>query len=86
LTLAETFNIPAAIHMAIGQCVYLAASTQVAAATPNLLWLEMNPVVLKMANRFLRSPWTVQDGTLQVPDLPGLGIEVDEEALQPYFQ
>ncbi|WP_186445830.1 mandelate racemase/muconate lactonizing enzyme family protein [Paenibacillus cremeus] len=82
VTLAETFNIPAALHMAIGQCVYVAASAHVATATPNLLWLEMNPVMLEMANRFQRTPWTVADGMLKVPDLPGLGIEIDEEALQ----
>lgn len=86
LTLAETFNIPSAIHMAIGQCVYVAATAQVAMSTPNLLWLEMNPVVLEMANRFHRKPWTVENGTLKVSDLPGLGIEIDEEALQPYIE
>lgn len=82
LTLAETFNIPATLHMAIGQCVYVAASAHVAAATPNLLWLEMNPVMLEMANRLQRQPWTVVNGTLQLPDVPGLGVEVDEEALR----
>jgi galactonate dehydratase len=86
LTLAETFNIPAALHMAIGQCVYAAASMQVAAATPNLLWLEMNPVVLEMANRFHRDPFVVKNGRIRPPDRPGLGIEVDEQALKPYMK
>jgi L-alanine-DL-glutamate epimerase-like enolase superfamily enzyme len=86
LELADTFNIPAAIHMAIGQCVYLGLSAHVAAATPNLLWLEMNPVMLEMANRFQLDPWRVVDGRLKVPDLPGIGIEVNEERIKGYFQ
>jgi len=84
LTLAETFNIPAALHVAIGQCVYIAASAHVAKSTANLLWLEMNPAALEMANRFQRNPWSVENGTLRVPELPGLGVEINEEALGPF--
>ncbi|WP_158299576.1 mandelate racemase/muconate lactonizing enzyme family protein [Paenibacillus antri] len=84
LTLAETFNIPAALHMAIGQCVYVAASAHVATAVPNLLWLEMNPAMFEMANRFQRKPWTVTNGTLKVPELPGLGVDIDEASIRRY--
>ncbi|MCC2683324.1 MAG: Mandelate racemase [Paenibacillaceae bacterium] len=85
LELAETFNIPAAIHMAIGQCVYFGLSSHVAAATPNLLWLEMNPTALEMANHFQREPWKVENGRLKVPDRPGIGVDVDEEKLQAFY-
>jgi galactonate dehydratase len=84
LELAETFNIPAALHMAIGQCAYIALSAHVASSTPNLLYLEMNPAMLEMANRFQRTPWKVEEGRLKVPDLPGLGIDVDEDKLNEY--
>jgi len=85
LTLADTFNIPAAPHMAIGQCVYIGASAHAAAAARNLLWLEMNPAALAMANRFQRHPWRVENGMLRVPDAPGLGVDIDVEALGPYM-
>lgn len=85
LELAETFNIPAAIHMAIGQCVYIGLSAHVAKATPNLLSLEMNPAMLDMANRFQHDPWKVVNGRLQVPDRPGLGIDVDEDRLRKFL-
>jgi galactonate dehydratase len=32
-------------------------------------------------DRALREPWTVRDGHLELPDRPGLGVELDEEAL-----
>jgi L-alanine-DL-glutamate epimerase-like enolase superfamily enzyme len=32
-------------------------------------------------DRALREPWTVRDGHLEVPDWPGQGVKLDEEAL-----
>ena len=32
-------------------------------------------------DRTMREAWTVRNGYLEVPDRPGLGVELDEEAL-----
>ncbi|MDP9371063.1 MAG: hypothetical protein M3Q65_01115, partial [Chloroflexota bacterium] len=32
-------------------------------------------------DRVLREPWAVREGHLEVPERPGLGVELDEEAL-----
>lgn len=82
LQLAETFNLPASLHMAIGQFAYIAASAHMAVATPNLRMLEMNPVMFEAARKICRGTWRLEDGILYVPDDPGLGIDLDEHALQ----
>ena len=49
-------------------------------AIPNFLILEyvrQEPY----RDRTMRDAWTVRNGYLEVPDRPGLGVELDEEAL-----
>lgn len=86
LELADTFNTSATVHMAIGQCVYIGLSAHVACATPNLLYLEMNPTMLELANRFQRRPWVIENGKLIVPDLPGIGVDLDEDKINEYCE
>jgi galactonate dehydratase len=59
----------------------IAASLQVAAASPHVRVVEYQPVVLDAANRLLRAPIACQAGRIRVPEGPGLGIEVDDAAL-----
>jgi galactonate dehydratase len=51
-----------------------------ALAIPNVLLLEFVRSA-PYRDRALREPWTVRDGHLELPDRPGLGVELDEEAL-----
>jgi galactonate dehydratase len=83
--LAETFNIPVAPHCGILFGPGIAASLQVAAAIPNLSIQEYQPVMLSLANKFLKEPLVCEQGFFRLPKGPGLGIELDEEALAPYI-
>ena len=65
-------------HNPNGEVSY-AAAVQVAACVPNFLALEHFP---PEPWRFdvCSNPMVVEDGWLEVPDRPGLGVEFDEEA------
>jgi len=83
--LAETFHIPVALHMGVSSAPLIAASLQVGAAIPNLIFVEYQPVMLEMANRVLRRPLICEAGEFVLPEGPGLGIEIDEAALTPFI-
>lgn len=82
--LADAFGKSATPHVSIGSAVQFAASVHVAAATPNQTWMEYwygnNP----LGNAILTTPFTVEDGYFHVPDGPGLGIEINEDAVMRY--
>ena len=82
--LAELFNIPVALHAGICLAPSIAASIHVAAATPKLLFQEYQPVMLEVSNRFLKHPMVCEEGHFHLPEGPGLGIEINEEALAQY--
>lgn len=81
VTLAQTFNVPCALHLGVGLAGYIAASLQVAAATPNLLYVEYQPPMHELANRLIQSPFVLENGALHLPTSPGLGIDLKETAL-----
>ena len=83
--LAATFHLPVALHSGIMLGPGIAASLHVAAAIPNLLFQEFQPVMLELANALLERPIVCQAGAFQLPEGPGLGIELDEEGLKPYI-
>ena len=59
--------------------VGLAATFQVAAAIPNFLTQEWQPVMFEEFNDWLVEPIAMRDGEIVVPTGPGLGIEIDED-------
>jgi L-alanine-DL-glutamate epimerase-like enolase superfamily enzyme len=62
-----------------------AASLHVNACLPRSLFLEYNVSDNRMLRDIIKNPITLEsDGTMCVPDGPGLGIEVDEEAVGRY--
>ncbi len=77
--LAEAFYVQVAPHSPQGP-VSTAASAHLALSIPNFLILEFVRSA-PYRDRVQREPWEVKDGMLQVPDRPGLGIELDEDAL-----
>lgn len=82
--LAETFNIPVAPHHGIGAGPLVVAGLHFAAAIPNFVVLEYQDLMhLTMAELVDRPPKLV-DGFLQVPDAPGLGIDVHMAAIEKY--
>lgn len=82
--LAETYHVPVALHMGMASAVMIAATLQVAAASSHVRLVEYQPVVLDLANRLLSSPFRCESGAMQVPEGPGLGIELDTAALERF--
>lgn len=74
--LAESRDILVAPHCPLGP-VALAACLQVDAACPNFLIQEH----VTLGESLLREPFRPEAGYLQVPEGPGLGIEIDERKL-----
>ena len=81
--LAELHNVEVAFHISIGLGVQIAAALHVAASIPNLRVVEFNPQVSNVASRLLKGELPIGAGSLGLPSGPGLGIEIDEEALEP---
>ena len=62
-----------------------AASLHVNAVLPRSLFLEYNVSSSPMLREIIENPVTMdQDGMLDVPQEPGLGIIMNEEAIQKY--
>lgn len=82
--LADAFGKAATPHVSIGSAIHFAASAHLAAALPNQtlmeFWYGANP----LGDPIQRAPFRVEDGYFWVPEGPGLGIEIDEEALRRY--
>lgn len=81
IELCSAYDIPVAPHCGSGLGIYVAASLQVAAATPCLFYLEFQPTQLDLCDRFFHPSFQPREGAFSLPTTPGLGIEPDEEAL-----
>jgi D-arabinonate dehydratase/D-galactarolactone cycloisomerase len=83
--LADAFGLAFAPHISIGSAIHFAASAHLATAMPNTLtseyWIGDNP----LGNAILKEPLVLADGYLHTPTRPGLGIEIDEEALKTFL-
>lgn len=78
--MAEAYYVQVAPHNPQGP-VSTAAAAHLAMAIPNFLILEYDRQDEYRKNALMTS-WPVESGYLHVPDLPGLGIEFDENVLQ----
>ena len=74
--MAEAYYASVAPHNPLGP-ISLAAGVQVAASIPNFLCQEQ----VSLGEGYLKKPFTVREGYLDLPTGPGLGIELDEDAL-----
>ena len=78
--LAESVHIAVAPHQACSP-VSLLVNAHIDAAIPNFLIQECNCFPYSPVSREILSPLPeIRKGTLQLPALPGLGIELNEEA------
>lgn len=75
--MAETYYAGIAPHCPLGP-IALAAGLQLDAAIPNFVCQEH----VSLGEGYLKQPFVIKDGHVDLPSRPGLGIEVDEEALQ----
>ena len=61
-----------------------AVNVHFAASTPNFLVLEYRAPVEDAYKDVLKEPIMVQDGYVPIPNKPGWGVELNEEAFQYY--
>ena len=85
-SLAHSFHVHYAPHVGFSGAICAAASLQLAAAMPNFLTFECmffdNPLRDRMTKQPVGSARQLENGELRVPQGPGLGIEVDRDALK----
>ncbi|MBC7315941.1 MAG: galactonate dehydratase, partial [Chloroflexi bacterium] len=74
--MAEAYYAAIAPHCPLGP-IALAACLQLDAAIPNFLAQEH----VTLGEGYLKEPFRFENGYVALPDKPGLGIELDEEAL-----
>jgi galactonate dehydratase len=74
--MAEAYYASIAPHNPLGP-ISLAAGVQIAASIPNFLCQEQ----VSLGEGYITKPFTVREGYLDLPAGPGLGIELDENAL-----
>jgi galactonate dehydratase len=75
--MAEAYYATIAPHNPLGP-ISLAAGLQIAAAIPNFLCQEQ----VSLGEGYVKQPFTVREGYVDLPTGPGLGIELDEEAMK----
>lgn len=74
--MAEAYYAAVAPHNPLGP-ISLAAGVQLAASIPNFLIQEQ----VSLGQGYLKQPFKVREGYLDLPTGPGLGIELDENAM-----
>jgi galactonate dehydratase len=74
--MAEAYYASVAPHNPLGP-ISLAAGVQIAASIPNFLCQEQ----VSLGEGYLKKPFVVREGYLDLPTGPGLGIELDEAAV-----
>ncbi len=75
--MAEAYYAAIAPHNPLGP-ISLAAGLQIAASIPNFLCQEQS----SLGHGYIKKPFEVIDGYIPLPTAPGLGIELDEDALE----
>ena len=81
--LAESFGVPVSLHN-FSSGVLLAATMHLMAAMPNAVLLEMDTSGNAVYDELLLSPPVLMDGKIAVPEGPGLGVELNPDALEKY--
>lgn len=74
--MAEAHYASMAPHNPLGP-ISLACGIQLAASIPNFLCQEQ----VSLGDGYLKKPFVIDQGYVQIPEGPGLGIELDEEKL-----
>ena len=84
--MAEAHHVAVAPHNYNSTTIGLAATLHASAGMPNFLITEYFVNFEKTGREIADSPFVVEDGYISLPETPGLGIELDERALEerPY--
>jgi glucarate dehydratase len=84
-TVARAFDIGVGMHSNSHLGISMAAMTHVAAAMPTLRYAPDSHYPW-MADDVVTDPLEFEDGHIEVPDDPGLGVEIDEGELDRMHQ
>ena len=79
--IADTFGLGLSMHSNSHLGISLAAMVHLAAATPNLTYACDTHYPWKTEDLVVPGVLDFKDGSVRVPDGPGLGVELDEDAL-----
>ena len=79
-TMAEIHNMAIAPHNAAGP-IGVAASVHVIATIPNLLICEGGH---NRGQGLFNEPLTLKDGFIELPTAPGLGVDMEDEAIEEF--
>jgi galactonate dehydratase len=79
--MAEPYYVAVSPHNYNSTTIGLAASLQAAAVMTNFLILEYFLSFESMGRQIAVDPFRVEEGYIRLPTTPGLGLELDEEAL-----
>lgn len=74
--MAEAYYAAIAPHNPLGP-ISLAAGLHLAASIPNFLCQEQ----VSLGHGYIKKPFQVRDGFVDIPTAPGLGIELDDDAI-----
>lgn len=74
--MAEAYYASMAPHNPLGP-ISLAAGVQLAASIPNFLCQEQ----VSLGEGYVKQPFTIRDGYLNLPTTPGLGVELDKQKM-----
>jgi galactonate dehydratase len=82
--MAEPYQVAVSPHNYNSNTIGLAASLHVSACIPNFLILEYYYNFKKRSDEISTGSFNVEDGYISLPKGPGLGVEINEEALSKY--
>ena len=80
--LCSVHHVPVAPHHSVGLGVALAAGVQVSAAVQDLLVFEYQPTSTEVGQSIMGTPVQFSPDHFAVPQGPGLGVEVNEDAVR----
>jgi len=81
--IAAKYRVPVSFHT-WGDGVALAASVHLAAALQHCIVMELDYTYNPLREELLREPVKIENGYLIPPEKPGLGVELDQQALQKF--
>ena len=83
-SIAQLYNIPVSPHVGGGGIVSVAATLQFSLNTPNFLIMEHSEQGHAVKAMILSEKFEAENGTFNLSEKPGLGLEVDENKLRKF--
>lgn len=83
-TMAQRYGVPVSPHN-FSSGVLMAATMHLMAATPGTMLLEFDASENPVMDELLVEPLRMKNGSVEVPQSPGLGVQLTESVLDKYF-